>query len=67
MVPVLEEKKRASSEVKSIVLAEKRDIEDKNAEIEDMMREVEQQIKKVEPLMQEANDSMLTIKRGELS
>ena len=31
------------------------------------MAEVELKIRKAEPLLQEANDSMLTLKRGELS
>jgi hypothetical protein len=32
-----------------------------------MVREVEQQIARAEPILQEANDSVLTLKRAELS
>lgn len=52
VVPILEQKKRASQEVKVLVLNEKREIESRNSEIEEIMREVEEKIKKAEPILQ---------------
>ena len=64
---VLEQKKRLSEEIKGVVISEKTEIEARNKEVEEMMAEVEAKIKHSEPILREANDSMLTIKRGELS
>ena len=64
VLAIMGEKQKLAEEVRVGVLSEKRDIEVRNREVEDMMQEVEAKIKHSEPILREANDSMLTIKRG---